>query len=48
MGSNFANDLTTLGDLGIALDIEQQIGIHLQSNCYPPVPLFMVQTCKEV
>jgi hypothetical protein len=47
MGSNFANDLVTIGDLGIALDIESQIGIHLQSNHYPPVPKTMVQPCIE-
>ena len=47
MGSNFANDLVTIGDLGIALDIESQIGIHLQSNHYPPVPKIMVQPCIE-
>jgi len=47
MGSNFANDLVTLGDLGIALDIESQIGIHLQSNHYPPVPKSMVKPCIE-
>jgi hypothetical protein len=47
MGSNFANDLVTLGDLGVALDIESQIGIHLRSNHYPPVPLTMVKPCIE-
>ena len=43
MGSNFANDLA----LADNLDIETQIGIHLQSNHYPPVPAFMVGTCVE-
>ncbi len=47
MGSNFANDLVTIGDLGIALDIESQIGIHLQSNHYPPVPKTMIKPCIE-
>jgi hypothetical protein len=47
MGSNFANDLITLGDLGIALDIESQIGMHLQANHYPPVPKSMVKPCVE-
>lgn len=46
MGSNMAYDLA-LGDLGISLDIETQIGIHLQSNHYPPVPAIMVQPCIE-
>ena len=47
MGSNFANDLVTLGDLGIALDIESQIAMHLQGNHYPPVPFIMVTPCIE-
>jgi hypothetical protein len=43
MGSNFANDLA----LADNLDIETQIGIHLKSNHYPPVPDFMVAPCVE-
>ena len=43
MGSNFANDLA----LADNLDIETQIGIHLKSNHYPPVPEFMVAPCIE-
>jgi len=43
MGSNFANDLA----LADNLDIETQIGIHLKSNHYPPVPDFMIPTCIE-
>ena len=43
MGSNFANDLA----LADNLDIETQIGIHLSSNHYPPVPKFMVAPCIE-
>lgn len=46
MGSNLAHDLA-IGDLGIALDIETQIQIHLQSNHYPPVPAIMVPACIE-
>jgi hypothetical protein len=46
MGSNLAHDLA-LGDLGISLDIETQIGIHLSANHYPPVPASMVQPCIE-
>ena len=47
MGSNFANDLANLDDLGISLDIEKQIGIHLSANHYPPVPSIMVAPCIE-
>ncbi len=43
MGSNFANDLSVMDNL----DIETQIGIHLSSNHYPPVPKSMVQPCIE-
>ena len=43
MGSNFANDLA----LADNLDIETQIGIHLKSNHYPPVPDIMIAPCIE-
>ena len=43
MGSNFANDLA----LADNLDIETQIGIHLKSNHYPPVPDIMIEPCVE-
>ena len=36
-----------LEDLGIHLDIETQIEIHLKSNHYPPVPSIMVKPCIE-
>jgi len=39
MGSNFAHDLAS-GDL--VQSLEQQISIHFSSNCYPPIPQFMV------
>lgn len=44
-----ANEMAdgTLADLGINLTIEQQIGIHLSSNHYPPVPSIMIQPCIE-
>lgn len=42
MGSNFATDLTLLD-----LDLETQIGIHLSSNHYPPVPSSMIAPCIE-
>lgn len=29
------------------LPIEKQIEWHLTSNCYPPVPKFMVKPCVE-
>jgi hypothetical protein len=49
MGSNLANEMASgvLEDMGIHLDIETQIGIHLSSNHYPPVPKFMVAPCIE-
>ena len=43
MGSNFANDLA----LADNLDIETQIGIHLKSNHYPPVPAIMIDPCVQ-
>jgi hypothetical protein len=49
MGSNFANEMASgvLDDLGIHLDLESQITIHLTSNHYPPVPATKVPTCIE-
>ncbi len=44
MGSNLAYDLAS-DELG--LDLERAIGIHLQSNHYPPVPLSMVEPCID-
>jgi len=46
MGSNFATELAD-NDLFPELDLEMAIGIHLQSNHYPPVPLSMVEPCIE-
>ena len=49
MGSNLANEMANgvLDDLGIHLDLETQIGIHLSSNHYPPVPSSMIAPCIE-
>ena len=49
MGSNMANEMASgvLEDMGIHLDIETQIAIHLSANHYPPVPKTMVQPCIE-
>ena len=49
MGSNFANEMASgvLDDMGIHLDIETQIGIHLSANHYPPVPKTMIQPCIQ-
>ena len=49
MGSNFATELAdgTLADLGISLTIEDQIGMHLRGNHYPPVPTSMIAPCIE-
>lgn len=45
MGSNFATELAD-NEL-FDLDLETAIGIHLQGNHYPPVPLSMVQPCID-
>ncbi len=44
-----ANEMASgvLEDMGIHLDIETQIGIHLSGNHYPPVPNSMVKPCIE-
>ena len=44
-----ANEMASgvLDDMGIHLDMETQIGIHLSSNHYPPVPSSMVKPCIE-
>lgn len=49
MGRNMAQEMAdgTLADLGIMLSIEEQIGMHLRGNHYPPVPLTMVKPCIE-
>ena len=44
MGINFATDLAS-GDFEQSLD--RQISIHFSSNCYPPVPQFMVQVAID-
>lgn len=43
MGSNFSNDLASMD----SLTLDQAVGIHLQSNHYPPVPLIMVEPCVQ-
>ena len=43
MGNNTAMDLAT----NLDISLENAIGIHLQSNHYPPVPLSMVQPCID-
>ena len=49
MGINLSNEMTdgTLEDLGIHLTLEQQIGIQLTTNHYPPVPRSMIKPCVE-
>ena len=44
MGSNLA---TELADGLLDLDLETQIGMHLQGNHYPPVPKSMIQPCID-
>jgi hypothetical protein len=38
---------TTALDLAQSLDLETAVTVHLRSNCYPPVPLAMVQPALE-
>lgn len=45
MGSNLAYELAD-NEL-LDLDLETQIGIHLQGNHYPPVPRSMVEPCID-
>lgn len=44
-----ANEMASgvLDEMGIHLDMETQIGIHLRSNHYPPVPSSMIKPCIE-
>jgi len=42
MGANFASDLASNE---FVMDLETQVGIHLSSNHYPPVPSSMVAPC---
>jgi hypothetical protein len=39
--------VTALGIQDSVLDLETQLGYHLQGNHYPPVPLSMVQPCID-
>lgn len=39
--------MTTLAIGELELTLEEQIGIHLRSNFYPPIPLSMVQPCVD-
>jgi len=43
MGNNFATELSS----ETSLTLEQQIAIHFSSNCYPPIPQFMVSVAIE-
>jgi hypothetical protein len=43
MGNNFATELSN----ETSLTLEQQIAIHFSSNCYPPIPQFMVSVAIE-
>lgn len=43
MGSNLAHDLAGMKDLSL----DRSLAIQLRSNHYPPVPLSMIEPCKE-
>lgn len=51
MGHNFATELATGGLAPLigesSLTLENQIAIHFSSNCYPPIPQFMVAVAVE-
>jgi hypothetical protein len=34
--------MTAMGIAGTELTLEQQIGIHFSTNCYPPIPKVMI------
>ena len=46
MGSNLAQELADSYLLD-EIKLDNAIGIHLQGNHYPPIPLTMVQPCIE-
>jgi hypothetical protein len=46
MGHALAYDLAVLTDLGI-ITLDQALEVHLLDNCHPPVPLSMLEPCKE-
>jgi len=40
MGRMFVEGIKELGDI----ELEDMVSMHFQSNCYPPIPQFMVQS----
>jgi len=46
MGRNLAEELAG-NSLLDEIKLDNAIGIHLQGNHYPPIPLTMVQPCIE-
>jgi len=40
MGRMFVEGIKELGDI----ELEDMVSLHFQSNCYPPIPQFMVQS----
>ena len=38
---------STAYGLAESLDLTKAISVHFQSNCYPPVPQFMVSSAKQ-
>lgn len=39
--------MTAMGIAGTELSLEQQIGWHFSSNCYPPIPKEMIRVAVE-
>ena len=40
MGRMFVESIKELGDI----ELEDMVSMHFSSNCYPPIPQFMVQS----
>jgi hypothetical protein len=37
----------TASDLATSTDLRQAVSIHFASNCYPPIPQYMLDTAME-
>ena len=46
MGSNFVTEIQDT-DLFPNITLRDQVGMHLRGNCYPPIPIEMVDVCVE-
>lgn len=46
MGSNFVAEIQDT-DLFPNVTLRDAVGMHLRGNCYPPIPIEMVDVCIE-